>query len=977
MSRRPSHRSLLKRKVRSLFLETLEQRLPFDAAVGSLSMSFIDRAADSDLASSKLIARNMGDYDSWTVATPIDSTPSNPPPTLLNPVAVSDDFAQFNSIEDWRDALVQRQMVIHQNSFSTRYDGYQDTFTWDPDPTDDEAPWTIARVWGDGTYPYNPMFCGDMSSSLSSFSTAAKFNSTPVQVAGIDEGDIVETDGRYLYVMRLGEILIIDGERSGEESIVSRFTLSPHQNYSAREMYLHDGQLTVISDSYSGSYFTSDGITFEGDRYHQRTTIQTYNVAQPDQVTLEHESFVEGAYQQSRMVDDRLIVVTYAWQPWLSSLGQEWVAPIYGEEEIPTSALPEGQTLWEGQSLKRVLQTGYTQFESREDYLERIRTEVAEFALPRFGQVENGVDAPITFTELVTPENWYLPPGEAWATSEIYTVTSIDVNAPTESISSYSIGLDSSISALYMSETGVYVASSSGAAINNFWGGIDWARTATFSTETTLFKFGFAEDGQLSQPQSITLQGSVQNQFWLDEQQGDLRVVTTSPTGPRLYVLRSEDNDLQVVSTLENFSPNEDVYSVRYVEDKAYIVTFPTNNGEINYQRVQRIDPLFVIDLSSAEQPTVLGELEIPGFSDYLLPIDDKYLLGVGRNVDPETGADLGLQVSVFDVSDWSHPEMVSRYSFEGGSSTQTQGVWSGWGQTTVKHHAFTYLPEQRLFAIPIYTSQWNENEEEIFSRTNEAAVRLLKINEYGELAAEGQILFNEEFAQNLEYRTLSMGDSLYFVSPHVVQVTSLADPATVIDTIQLQNAPLIFEPPTEFMPIRNWEAEVQESIRIAETLGMRPEVIPAEAIPPEELPTELIDPMVQTELPPMSEPSAMSEAPVLNEETPIPSVEHVPSEIEALPPVVSEIVMEDPIDFADEDFSLLFASANSVASPQEAETNDDSLLLLLAVASKMQTSSNVGSEPGYAEASEDLLVTLADLKPLENIPAANTQLPE
>jgi len=164
-----------------------------------------------------------------------------------------------------------------------------------------------------------------------------------------------------------------------------------------------------------------------------------------------------------------------------------------------------------------------------------------------------------------------------------------------------------------------------------------------------------------------TVSGHVLNQFSMDEYNGNFRIATTgygpipaTSTGDvvssyvqrtNLYVL---DSGLHIVGKLEGLSPGEQFYAARFMGDRAYLVTF------------QRVDPLFVIGLTDPHQPKVLGQLNIPGVSDYLQPYDETHLIGFGKsseNVTWENAALFqGLKLSLFDVTDPSHPIDTSDY---------------------------------------------------------------------------------------------------------------------------------------------------------------------------------------------------------------------------------------------------------------------------------------------------------------------------
>lgn len=175
------------------------------------------------------------------------------------------------------------------------------------------------------------------------------------------------------------------------------------------------------------------------------------------------------------------------------------------------------------------------------------------------------------------------------------------------------------------------------------------------------------DGGSISYQATGTVSGHVLNQFSMDEFNGNFRIATTGyGPGPvastggaspsyvqrtNLYVL---DSGLHIVGKLEGLSPGEQFYAARFMGDRAYLVTF------------QRIDPLFVIGLQDPTQPKVLGQLNISGVSDYLQPYDETHLIGFGKssqNVTWENAALFqGLKLSLFDVTDPSHPIDTSDY---------------------------------------------------------------------------------------------------------------------------------------------------------------------------------------------------------------------------------------------------------------------------------------------------------------------------
>jgi uncharacterized secreted protein with C-terminal beta-propeller domain len=227
---------------------------------------------------------------------------------------------------------------------------------------------------------------------------------------------------------------------------------------------------------------------------------------------------------------------------------------------------------------------------------------------------------------------------------------------------------------------------------------------------TGVVRVGVA-DGALSVESTGTVPGTPLNQFSMDEHEGTLRITTTVPAAGSaqsvndLYVLDNESLDR--VGAATGMGVNERVYSVRYVGETAYVVTF------------RRVDPFHVVDLSDPSDPTEVGKLKLPGFSSYLHPVDDDHVLGIGR----EDGA---VKAVLFDVSDPSDPVVDDDYVFE-----------ARWSAVSESHHAFLldrahgvfFLPTSRGGQIVGYTNDTLDLETTV--RTDGPAERAMYLDDY------------------------------------------------------------------------------------------------------------------------------------------------------------------------------------------------------------------------------------------------------
>ena len=148
------------------------------------------------------------------------------------------------------------------------------------------------------------------------------------------------------------------------------------------------------------------------------------------------------------------------------------------------------------------------------------------------------------------------------------------------------------------------------------------------------------------------------------------------------------DGELVEVGSVGGIGQGERIYSVRFIGDVGYVVTF------------RQTDPLYTIDLSDPTDPVVAGELELLGYSAYLHPVGDGLLLGIGQDA-TEEGRTTGTQISLFDVSDPANPQRLQQYTLEHGSS---EVEWD--------HHAFLYWEPTEMAVVPVQTWWWDEDTE-------------------------------------------------------------------------------------------------------------------------------------------------------------------------------------------------------------------------------------------------------------------------
>ncbi|MBB4823045.1 putative secreted protein with C-terminal beta-propeller domain [Sporosarcina luteola] len=297
------------------------------------------------------------------------------------------------------------------------------------------------------------------------------------------------------------------------------------------------------------------------------------------------------------------------------------------------------------------------------------------------------------------------------ATEPSYTVvTAIDLQSPQKSELSTKGYLGSS-EQLYMSKDHLYLTATN----YNFEQSGFKARIWNPGTANTQF-FKFTLDGvKVEFTGSTELKGTVLNQFSMDEHNGYFRVVMTegnmwddkNPSKNHLFVL---DKGMKLVGSVENLAKGERIYSARFMGDKAYMVTF------------RETDPLFVIDVANPVKPQVLGELKIPGFSNYLHPLDENHLIGFGYETvaekNPSGGEPFirtkGMKLSLFDVTDFANPKEKDTVIIGG------EGTYS---PVQYDHKALFQHAGRNLYGFPVSVYEEGSKQHELVFKGSGALI--------------------------------------------------------------------------------------------------------------------------------------------------------------------------------------------------------------------------------------------------------------
>jgi len=572
---------------------------------------------------------------------------------------------------------------------------------------------------------------------------------TNTQVNGVDEADFVETDGHYLYVAHNGQLSIVGTDLS----VASQSSLSGN----VVGEFLAGDRLTVITQSGSGWYGPTVRMACMPWQWNPQTTVTVYDVTDRTAPTIVTQTMLDGGFQDARAVDGVVYVVLQrgfnlpAPQYTDTPVDSGVVTPMDGPIAITLMSAPADGPIgidmkpayWGGESTV----TAYRTYETWDEYVARVGDQIVGLSLPHAYSVD--AEGNTTDLGLVAGAGDIVRPHTEDAQS-LLTLVSFD-STNTEAGSSFADSVGSIVSqsgnTVYMTHDAMYVGTS------------QYHYTDTGSSNDTRIDRFTIEGTNLAWQASGVVSGTLINQFAMDEQGGYLHVAThttawdvvngtwNTRNDNGVYTLDTIGDTLDVTGSLSGLAPGEQLYAARFVGDKAYLVTFV------------QTDPLFAIDLSDPAAPSLQGELVVPGFSNYLQPVGDGLLLGIGQEREAGT-PNTHVHATLFDVSDGSNPTQITRQYL----TENTQ--WS-WSDAQFDHHALLYSAEDGLLVVPVYGSGYDP---QTGNYRYEQLLKVMRVTPTG-LEVIGDIHTDQSV-----FRTVRIGDVLYAVSDTAVTAYSLSD---------------------------------------------------------------------------------------------------------------------------------------------------------------------------------------------------------
>jgi len=601
-------------------------------------------------------------------------------------------------------------------------------------------------------------------------------STTNVQVTGVDEPDFVKNDGRFIYVISGQSLAIVDAYPAASASIISKTTISD----TPKDLFIDGDRLvffTVGMDTVAEGNSPGVSSQMKGMPYYYQISRPVahaifYDISDRAHPKMIRDYAIDGDYIDARLIGNDLYLVT-----------RDQVYT-YNSDRITVPAVREGSTT--------VIAPDVYYFDNPEQ--QYAFTTISSFDTSAAKEKE-------AKTYLVGSGNiLYVSEDAMYISYQKYHTIVYPVRAGTvAAVMPVGIARDSGAGAGSAS-----TVSGSAAVSPVLWE--DFNRMSDAEKQAVITGMKNAEQGAIRNQEidqtttvihkiaisggSITygsrgeVPGSLKDQFAMDEHDNNLRVATTSNVWTRqgqyeynnVFVL---DAGMKTIGTLTHIAEQEQIYATRFIGDRLYMVTF------------KRVDPFFVIDLSSPQSPKILGKLKIPGFSDYLHPYDATHIIGVGK----ETGTNewggvstKGLKLALFDVVDVEHPVEVDNVEI-GDAGTDSAVL--------TDHKAFLFDKAKNLLVIParVVVNQPAAADKSgmvqpaiwygayVFGLTPESGFTLRGTVEHG----TGGNSYYWYGSSNAEVkRSLYIGDVLYTISAQQIKANSLGAINTTIATISL-----------------------------------------------------------------------------------------------------------------------------------------------------------------------------------------------
>jgi len=563
------------------------------------------------------------------------------------------------------------------------------------------------------------------------------YTTTNVQEEGVDEIDIVKTNGTEIFHAEGQELQIVKSWPAEDAALLATLDMGEW----IRGLFLRDDTLLVLS------WFYDEDEAFS-DRYWGGTRVSFVDVSDPTDPEVTRNVDIEGWLADGRLIDEDAYLVINTWLP------------------IPQEAW---ELLWDEN-----LGLPEMDWDADEEEQDRIRDEARAILSPLVHDIVSDLDisdlmplyrdqevgaADADVVPLLQCNDVYRPAD----TAQFSMMSIVHIDLDDGDLDATGVMADGWT--VYASRDNLYVAQTS------WWWWWGWG---DLDLDTYIHKFELGDEPVYAAAGKVD--GWLLDQFSMSEYDGYLRVASTETDwwwgtgedegGNLVTVLEDQDGTLTEVGSVRDIAPGEHITGVRMMGDVGYVVTF------------EWIDPLWVVDLSDPTDPELKGELELPGFATYMHPLGDDHLISVGYAGTPQ-GTITGVAINLYDVSDENNPTLADHFAVDSDDWSYSEALWD--------HHAFTY--HRDVLSIPIYTYDYDEvyGYWEGFSGllvlkiTADDGIEELGRVDHKDLVADSECYYDYGCYDDYWYawmrRSVYIEDNLFSISNYGMKVNELMDP--------------------------------------------------------------------------------------------------------------------------------------------------------------------------------------------------------
>ena len=511
-------------------------------------------------------------------------------------------------------------------------------------------------------------------------SGGSEYSTTNVQVQNIDEPDYLKNDSKYVYIVSHNTLSIIDAYPAESAKLILKIALDIDSQY-IQNMFLNEDRLVIFYNGQSDDEIIPQYDFVPRRSYSPVTHALIVDVSDKEQPTILKDYSIDGHFMDARMIGNYAYFVTnsnvdhqYPRLPIIMEDSIRIMTPdaFYFDnvEQFSNFNTLTAIDIFSDKINSESFLMGYsgTFYVSEDNFYLTYQQNMP------FGFYENS--SRDRFFDVVVP---LLPNSIQEQIKAIQNDSSINSSVQWIKISEL---MQKSYNQMDKNEK-EELFEKIREALNEYD-----AKIQEDTRKTIIHKISIDED-KIEYVAKGSVPGRLLNQFSMDENGDRFRVVTTTEyyiqhqgtvRANAVYVL---DEQLNIVGELDEIAPDESIFSARFMGDRLYLVTF------------QQIDPFFVIDLST-DTPKILGELKIPGFSNYLHPYDEEHVIGIGRDtkeIDNGRVQQLGIKIALFNVADVKNPKVADDI-IVGDSSTHSEALY--------EHKSFFFDKKSGVLSIPI-----------------------------------------------------------------------------------------------------------------------------------------------------------------------------------------------------------------------------------------------------------------------------------